>query len=259
MKKIPFLIMLMLLPGCLTLYKPNSINSPQLREKGEFSGTAAFGASGCGVMNLQTAYAPGNNFGLMLNGMYHTSNTTKGDSSTQNLDMLFGEIGAGFFQPFNKHGYMQVYGGFGMGKTNADISGEGNPAPQIKANYFNIFVQPGVFFSSRYATLALDFRINYVKFYHLDSYKYSSFEWWNTDYGARGVNACSFMIAEPTATLKFGSENLKLMLQGGITIPVVNKDSYFDINTSAVWGFPMFKFTFGVCFNFGHTPEPDSK
>lgn len=253
MKLIPYLLLLVLLPGCLTLYKPNSINSPQLSQQGEFSGTVAFGASGCGLLNLQTAYAPGENFGLMLNGMYHTTNTSRGDSSTQSLEMLFGEFGAGFFQPINKQSFIQVYGGFGLGQTTGEITGESKLAPEIKANYFNIFMQPGIFLTSRYATLAVDFRLNYVRFYHLDVYKYNSFEWWDTDFGPRGVSACDFLIAEPTVTLKVGSENLKLMLQGGITIPVVNKDSYFDINTSSVWGLPMFKFTFGVCFNFGNS------
>lgn len=257
MKSLPFFILLLLLPGCLTLYKPNSINSPQLREKGEFTGSASLGASGCAMLNLQTAYAVGHDFGFMLNGMYHSSSTTKADSAKQSLDMLFGEFGVGLFQPINKKAYFQCFGGMGMGRTNGDIENDGNPPPKIKANYFNIFLQPGIFYASKYVSVAFDLRLNYVNFYNVDAYKYINFEWWDTDFGGNGISECNFVVAEPTATLKFGSENLKFLLQGGITIPVINKNSYFDINTSSVWGLPMLKFSFGFSFNFGASKSTD--
>lgn len=61
-----------LFSGCVTLYKPNTINSPLLKEAGELNVGGALGISGSGLLNLQASYAPINRIGIMINGMYHT-------------------------------------------------------------------------------------------------------------------------------------------------------------------------------------------
>ena len=64
---------LFILFGCVTLslYKPNAIHSPLLKEKGELTTSASLGLSGCGLYNVQAAYGLWNHTGVMIDGMYH--------------------------------------------------------------------------------------------------------------------------------------------------------------------------------------------
>ncbi len=66
-----FILFLFTQTGCITLYKPNSINTPLLKVQGELKGTVGLSESGCGLLNVQGAYALSNHVGVLLNGMYH--------------------------------------------------------------------------------------------------------------------------------------------------------------------------------------------
>ena len=43
------------LSSCVTLYKPNAVQSPMLKEKGDFIGSASIGILGTGYANGQVA------------------------------------------------------------------------------------------------------------------------------------------------------------------------------------------------------------
>jgi hypothetical protein len=240
------------LTGCVTLYKSNAIHSPLLKEKGELNTSASLGLSGCGLYNLQTAYAISNHTGVMIDGMYHNRRFSSADSSVEKLDMFFGEAGAGYFIPFanKKNVLFQCYGGGGYGISKDKIDNANQPNPEMNAKYFNIFVQPGLSFTSKYFEVAFDLRANYVRLFNIHAYLYEKFEWWNTDFKLYSDTTLDFVNLEPAITMKAGGGKLKGFLQLGVTIPTINSDSYFAVSTSSMLGAPLFKFSIGINYTF---------
>ena len=96
-KHLIFISMMVCVSSCVTLYKPNSINSPVLKEQGEFKGTIGLGTLGTGLLNVQTAYAITDHLGIMLNGMYHSSHLTDDATFIRKHNQYFSESGAGYF------------------------------------------------------------------------------------------------------------------------------------------------------------------
>jgi len=138
--QIPLFTVLFIFTGCVTLYKPNVINSPLLKEKGEFNTSASIGLSGCGLYNLQAAYAISNHTGVMIDGMYHNRHSTISDSSVEKLNMFFGEAGAGYFTAFGneKNRLFQCYGGCGYGITTDKIDNSSHSYPFGHEHLFQI-------------------------------------------------------------------------------------------------------------------------
>lgn len=249
---IAFLMILFIQAGCVTLYKPNVIHSPLLKEKGELNTSASLGISGSGLYNCQAAYALSNHTGIILDGMYHQRRTDKGDSTVQKLHMLFAETGAGYFTTFGpkKNGLFQCYSGGGYGST-TDKSNKSNPDnPELNAKYFNLFIQPGVAFINKDFSVAFDIRTNYVHMYRIHAYLYDQFEWWNTDFRFHSDTSLNFVNLEPTLTIKAGGARLKGIFQCGLTIPAIRSNSYFMVNSSALLGFPLIKFSVGLNYSF---------
>ena len=242
-----------ILTGCVTLYKPNAIHSPMLKEKGDLNTSASIGLSGCGLYNLQAAYAISNHTGVIIDGMYHNRYFSSADSSVEKLNMFFVEAGAGYFTKFGyeKNGLFQCYSGGGYGYTTDKISNSNQPYPEVSTKYFNIFIQPGLGFKSEYYDMAFDLRANYVRLFDIHAYLYKQFEWWNTNLRFYSDTSLDFMIIEPTLTVRAGGEKLKGILQLGVTIPAIHSKSYFDVNTSSMFGIPLFKISAGVSYAFG--------
>jgi hypothetical protein len=245
--------MLLIITGCVTLYKPNAIHSPMLKEKGELNTSASTGLSGCGLYNIQAAYAISNHAGVMIDGMYHNRHLNSADSSVEKLNMFFGEAGAGYFTTFGdkKNGLFQCYSGGGYGITTDKISNANQPYPEVNAKYFNIFIQPGVAFTNKNFEVSFDLRANYVRLFNIHAYLYDKFEWWNTDFKFYSDTTLDFMNLEPAVTIKAGGEKLKGVFQLGLTIPTINSNSYFDLNTSSMLLVPLIKFSVGVNYIFG--------
>ena len=245
--------MFILLSGCVTLYKPNAICSPLLKEKGELNATAALGLSGCCLYNVQAAYAVTDHVGLMIDGMYHNRHYTSADSSEEKLNIFSGEAGAGYFTTFGeeKKGLFQCYGGVGYGNTIDRITNSPNSYPQVSAEYYNLFIQPGIAYTKPNFEIAGDVRMNYVNVYNIQANLYDKFEWWNTDFRYYSDTSLNFVNLEPTMTMKAGGKNLKGIVQCGVTIPVINSQSYFIVNSASMLGLPLFKFSVGMCYTFG--------
>jgi hypothetical protein len=79
---------------------------------------------------------------------------------------------------------------------------------------------------------------------------YDRFEWWNTQSGLYSDTTLNFINLEPAVTFRFGKENLKGILQMGMTIPVFNVKSYIKINTENYLLLPLIKFSVGVSYTF---------
>lgn len=246
------LVIIFLVSGCVTLYKPNAVYSPLLKEKREFNLSGSLGLSGCGILNLQSSYAVSNHIGIMVDGMYHFRRDTYSDTTIERLNIYSGEAGLGYFTKTGseKSNLFQFYGGIGYGKTNDKILNSHQQSPEISSKYYNFFLQPGYAYIFKKTELAFDLRANYVRLYDVHSYLYDNFHWWNTNFKYYYDRSLDFIILEPTVTLKFGNENVKGIVQSGITLPIVNSQSYFDVNNSSYFIVPLFKFSIGLSYTF---------
>ena len=251
--QIPVFTVLFIFTSCVTLYKPNAVYSPLLKERGEFNTSASIGLSGCGLFNLQAAYAISNHAGVMVDGMYHNRHSSISDSSIEKLNMFFGEAGVGYFTTFGieKNLLFQCYGGCGYGITKDKIDNSNNPNPEVNAKFCNIFIQPGLAYTNKYFEVALDLRANYVRLFNIHAYLYDKFEFWNTDFQYYSNATLDFLNLEPAVTLKAGGEKLKGVLQLGVIIPTINSTSYFNVNTSSMLIAPLIKFSIGINYTFG--------
>ena len=239
--------------GCVTLYKPNAVHSPLLKEKRELNTSVGLGLSGCGLYNIQAAYAISNHTGLMIDGMYHRRYSNNKESSVEKLNMFFGEAGAGYFTTLGnkKNGLFQCYSGGGYGTTTDKITNNLQNDPEINAKYFNIFIQPGLALTNTNFEIAFDLRMNYVNLFNIHAYLYDKFEWWNTDFHYYSDTSLYFINLEPTLTMKAGGKKLKGILHFGLTIPTINSHSYFLVNNSSLLGIPLIKFSVGIHYAFG--------
>lgn len=250
------LAILLTLSGCVTLYKPNVVHSPLLKEKGELNTSASIGISGNGLLNLQAAYAASDHVGIMVDGMYHLKNTTTGSdtgSGTEKLRILSGEAGAGYFKILGseKNKLFQCYSGGGYGVTSDKIYEMYQSNPEVSGKYFNIFIQPGVALISEKFELAFDLKANYVHLFDANAYLYDKFEWWNTDFHFYSDTTLNFVNLEPAITMKAGRKRLRSVLQMGLIIPTINTDSYYAVSNSSLLVLPLFKVSAGVAYTFG--------
>lgn len=241
------------LTGCVTLYKPNTVYSPLIKEKGELNASASMGMSGCGLYNLQSAYGISDHTGIMIDGMYHQRHSNNIYPSDEKLNILFGEAGVGYFNTFDeqKNTLFQCYSGAGYGNTSDKIYNTNQINPEVNAKYYNIFIQPGIAITNKNFELAFDLRMNYVHLYNIHAYLYDKFEWWNSDFHFYNDTSLYFVNLEPTLTLKVGGEKLKGIFQFGATIPTINTNSYFMVNTTSLLGFPLIKTSVGISYTFG--------
>ncbi len=245
-------VALLILSGCATLYKPNAINSPMLKEQGDFSVTTSAGSMGCGLMNLQLSVSPVRHFGLMADGMYHFRESNRNDSTADKLRIYSFDVGAGYYTMMgdSKKWMFQCYNGFGFGKSKDGIDYEYQPDPIVRARYFNVFSQPGIALTGDYFDMAIDLRINYVHMYDIYANQYEDFEWWNKDFVYHSDTTLNFVNLEPTITMRMGKGNLKGLFQLGFTIPTINADSYLLVNPESWLGYGLVKFSFGLNYTF---------
>jgi hypothetical protein len=253
--KLPLIFICISFASCVTLYKPNQINTPLLQEKGEGSLQTGLGVSGNGLLNAQSAYAIGNQAAIMINTMYHTrkfDSTNTGNNNNERLKMYAAEFGLGYFKSLNekKSGLFQCYGGSGLGYTSDKVNGAGTQ-PYITANYANIFLQPGIALINTNVDLSFDIRANFVQMFNVNSYLYTKFEWWNTDFILHQDTTFNFINIEPAITLRIGDKRLKGFLQLGAIIPVYNPENYLAVNTSSYLIFPLIKSSLGLTYTIG--------
>lgn len=243
------------LTSCITLYKPNTLNTPLLQEKNEALVGVGLGLSGNGLLNIQSAYAIGNQTALMLNGMYHTrsnDSVNSGASGNEKLKMYTAELGLGYFKSLNekKSGLFQCYSGAGFGYTEDKVQGN-TLKPYITANYANLFIQPGIAATNKNFDVSLDVKANFVQMFNVNSYLYTQFEWWNTDFVLHQDTSFNFINIEPALTFRLGDNRIKGFFQLGVILPVYNAENYFAINTSSYLLIPLIKSAFGLSYTFG--------
>lgn len=241
--------------GCVTLYKPSAVHSPLVSEKGQLNTSAAVGLSGTGLINLQGAYAVTNHAAIAVDGMHHLRNSNINGSSgagKEKLRISSANASGGYFTQFGKNNtrLFQSYVGGGYGKTLDYITGTEDLRPEISANFYNVFVQPGIAWRGTHNMLAIDVRLNYVQLYNMHAYLYDSFDWWNTDFRFYNDTSIHFMNLEPAVTVQVGGKSLKGVFQVGTIIPVLNSQAYFAVNNSYLLLSPFIKISAGITFSF---------
>ncbi len=177
--------------SCAPLYVPNVINTPGLKEKGDFNTSVHVGTSG---YDLQGAYAITDNIGVMINGSYlnHTA-----DSSDDYHKHIFVEAGAGYYKPIGKYFLFDVYGGYGIGKINSYQSVD--IFESFADTYVNrVFIQPSFGFFSPYFEIAIAPR-TVIALVSQPTGRQTGF------------------FIEPTVILKTGSSNIKVTSQLGLS------------------------------------------
>lgn len=109
---LPGLVLFLIISGCSSIYMPNVPNTPMLSSKGELN--AAGHITLKGNVSVNSAYAPSEHLGILLNGSVMNSNRTKKDFRHNLI-----ETGAGYFTAFgpDKNRVLEIYAGFGKGNS----------------------------------------------------------------------------------------------------------------------------------------------
>lgn len=222
-----------------------------LKEKGDGNLTASMGISGSGLYNVQGAYAVSKHVGVMANGMYHQRRTTQGESK-EDLNVIFGEAGAGYFHTFGEGngGVFQYFGGAGYGNSNDKLVQSGEPGKVLQGQFANVFVQPGIAYVGENFNIGFDIRANYVNVFHIRAPMYTDFAFWNTQTQQHVDTSLSFANLEPAITMRLGGEQMKFHLQLGAVVPFYKPDAYLAVNNAAMLAFPLLKVSFGLNYRF---------
>ncbi|SES89373.1 hypothetical protein SAMN04487998_0597 [Hymenobacter actinosclerus] len=103
-------LLLLLLPGCASLYFPPPPQVPLLTQKGEWSAGVHTNASQNTA--VQGAYAISDHLGVMGSASFLHTNKKK-----EAVDHDFAELGLGYFTRLPDKRVLEIYGGYGGGRT----------------------------------------------------------------------------------------------------------------------------------------------
>ena len=242
---LPLLLISIFSSSCVTLYKPNAINSPELSERHQFRGGASVGLLGCGVGNGSGAYSVTKRIAITGSIMFHAKNSEYSAPKSLGLgrhNQFYAEAGAGYFKTYDrmKRFFVQYYGGAGLGYSDNYFSQPDASHIKMQCSYHTLYVQPGVYYTDKYYDAAFDLRITYLNLFGITStsslYRHQTFY---------------LAMAEPTFTFRIGSKTFRPFLQTGYTLPLVDRTTYMTLNTaeSKTWQ-SLMKFSLGFNLSF---------
>ncbi|GEN05034.1 hypothetical protein SAMN05443572_1011422 [Myxococcus fulvus] len=192
--------------GCATtLYKPNQVSAPLLREEGELKGTL-------GNNNLQVAWSPRAGVGLLAQGYYE-----RYAEGERRASGVLGEVGGGLYGTFLGNAVWEAYGGLGYGQSTASDRVDANSAPPrdvgFTARAVRAFIQPNLGYVTPYFELAGSVRMSALKYVSLDANGYTAEERTREFLVADDVTGPVWLFAEPALTVKGGYKWVKLYAQ----------------------------------------------
>lgn len=246
-----FIVAILLLSSCTTLYKPNMVQSPMLKEKGDLNVSGSLGVTGMGNGHVQAAYAPKEHLGIMLNLMGH-SESEGYDTNPEKLNILNAEAGIGIHKKFGSKNnlLLQVYAGYGRGRSvNFIETNTPESRPEMSSNFSSLFFQPGIAYFGEFMDVAVDLRFKRVTMFDLNARLYSEFNWWNTEYEFFNNSSVAFGLFEPAVTFKIGDENYRGIFQAGLNVPIANTDNYYTVNPFNYFGYDYIKTGVGFEYN----------
>lgn len=201
MKIILMCAFLCLLSACVTVYIPNSVNTPLLKEKKEYRVGINTGSTS---FDIQTAYSPFNHVSLMSN----LSRISR-DAKSEKLNMFLGEFALGSYQSINDRLIFEEYIGYGNGSVNnfeKDTNNDDllNLNDHVKGKYHKTFVQFNCGYLLKNAEISIANRISYVDFYDLSRPESHTNDKNNS------------LFHDVAGTIKVGSEHFKVTGQLGL-------------------------------------------
>lgn len=214
-----FLLSLLLLACNATIYVPNSINTPMLKERNQLNLSAHYGVND---FEVQSAFALSNHIGLMYNHAF-----TKEKSSDEYVRQNVNEVGLGLYKAFPKGLIMEIYGGYGYASMHSySETGDLPPIFPIKTkadnelsdkmvgDYEKYFIQPTIGVSRSGISVALSGRVSRIK--------YIDYEWMNpSNWDAHGD------FFEPALTVKIGNK-VKIVGQIGLSFSMNDNFGEYD-------------------------------
>lgn len=222
------------LEGCSPVYySPNSHNVPLLTQKGETTGSIAFGGGEVvdfGV-DVQASTALTNHFALMGN-FYRAYGEETGGSGRGS----FFEIGGGYFSPVAPALFkaannttniltpslvFSAFGGAGLG-TVLNYYDKAS-VKRSRSHFSRVFVQPAIGLKTSNLEAALSLRLANLHDYSINNRE------GQPDYQGKRMDFFgeqSYFLWEPALTIRGGWDYIKLQAQFGLSIN--QTDSYFN-------------------------------
>jgi hypothetical protein len=209
-----------------TMYVPNTVNAPLLKEKKEVK-------INIDQNNLQAATAISNHVGLMLNGFYKTYK----NNNYQHEGGL-AEIGLGYYKPMNqKHLVLEAFGGLGLGTVSKRENITNNSqtyTASLKANATRIFLQPEIGYSNKIVDIIFTPRFSFLKYNSFSSSNYTQ-QQLKEDYLDNGqLTSSVYIFAEPALTVRLGYKWIKLQVQYGLTTNISGGNIKYADNFSSI-------------------------
>jgi hypothetical protein len=221
-------------------YVSNVQNVPLFREKNEYraGGGFSFGdESQC--IEIQAAYAAGNNIGIMGNFMAAWG----GDASDHDYGKgTYIDGGIGYFRPVGELMSFEFYGGMGGSSQHHEYSGLGYSQGTIYSqnygtsdlSFIKFFAQPSFGLRHNVFDVAVSTRINSVSYTSIGNYvSGNSYEY--EELNQLGDKTHFFL--EPAFTLRCGWKNIKIQLQGSYAGYLNNPKLYFGEEAHLSVGF----------------------
>jgi len=208
--------------GCATtLYRPNQLPTPLLREAGELKATV-------GSNNLQLAYAPAPHVGLIANGYYGSY-----DQNGRSANGWLAEAGAGSFGPLPIPNLgWEAYGGVGYGRVTLNDTLDTNgatPRPvHYDANAVRGFIQPNLGYVTPYFEVGAGARLSGVKYLALNTRGYSAAELQDQRLVSSDVTSPVWLFLEPGVTVKAGYKWVKAFYHHVWSVKLGGKDLPYD-------------------------------
>lgn len=193
------------------LYSSNSPNMPILQGKGSgvVNVSGSFGNSGSSLngAELQSAFAPGKNIGMQINGFVAGR---KNQEPQHHNNEYYVDWALGYYRKINKTISLELFGGLGTGSTkNEHYTG------YSKINYTKVFLQPSVGYSSNDGKFkaAAGFRFSRNRFIIREQAFNTTDESFSaTEFSELSLHPKQFFI-EPSALLRYGWKTFQFQFQ----------------------------------------------
>ena len=192
-----FLISVIFISSCATVYYPTTLNTPLFEEQGEkFVDVSLNGGS----FVFSGGYAMREHFALAGQLSAYSVSSQIGQTATAG-DGVQIDITSGYFTSFGENGVFETYAGYGLGRITAD---------DFDGTLHKFYLQPNIGYRGESFHGAFSVRMMNVLFDARDPF----FELGNTQY------------IEPAISLKFGRERFLFTSQFGGSFPLNSNIQY---------------------------------
>ncbi|GEM_PF-2266089 len=218
LQRICILFTSLLFVGCELYYLPPHTQTPSHKEKGDI----ALNVQGLYTGSASASYAFSDHGFAGASFMGYAANNT--DSFSNDFYRVLTVEGGyyDFDQESNLH--LQISGGIGAGTV-------GDPSNAFEVDFSRFYIQPSVGFISSHRKIEnhLALRLSHIEYQKQI---------------AQNVDPFSVQFVEPTYTFRGGSENIKLHMQLGLSVPLLNTS-----NTPPEFAYDPFIFGLGIQAN----------